>query len=114
MRKVPGIIMIALSCLHLLSCNSNNTEKSTNQKNERKTLKNHYLTKVNMLLFGKDEIVNGNFTGTLEAQVCQLLNKFFIVLPGQHLFNMAKNKTIETQNSVADFLTTITDEKKRK
>ena len=27
---------------------------------------------------------------------------------------MAKNKTIETQNSVADFLTTITDEKKRK
>jgi hypothetical protein len=27
---------------------------------------------------------------------------------------MAKNKTIETQNSVAEFLTTITDEKKRK
>ena len=27
---------------------------------------------------------------------------------------MAKNKTIETQNSVANFLTTITDEKKRK
>ena len=27
---------------------------------------------------------------------------------------MAKNKTIETQNSVAVFLTTITDEKKRK
>ncbi|MGB4776312.1 MAG: DUF1801 domain-containing protein [Daejeonella sp.] len=27
---------------------------------------------------------------------------------------MAKNKTLETQNSVADFLTTITDEKKRK
>ena len=26
---------------------------------------------------------------------------------------MAKNKTIETENSVADFLTTITDEKKR-
>jgi Domain of unknown function (DU1801) len=27
---------------------------------------------------------------------------------------MAKNKTIETQNSVADFLTTITNEKRRK
>lgn len=27
---------------------------------------------------------------------------------------MTKNKTIETQNSVADFLTTIKDEKKRK
>ena len=27
---------------------------------------------------------------------------------------MEKNKTIETQNSVADLLTTITDEKKRK
>jgi len=27
---------------------------------------------------------------------------------------MAKNKTIETQNSVADFLTTITDGKRRK
>ena len=27
---------------------------------------------------------------------------------------MAKNKTIETENSVAKFLTTITDEKKRK
>jgi len=27
---------------------------------------------------------------------------------------MAKNKTIETQNSVAGFLTTITDEKRRK
>jgi Domain of unknown function (DU1801) len=27
---------------------------------------------------------------------------------------MAKNKTIETQNNVSDFLTTITDEKRRK
>ncbi len=27
---------------------------------------------------------------------------------------MAKNKTTETQNSIVDFLTTITDEKKRK
>ena len=27
---------------------------------------------------------------------------------------MAKNKTIETQNSVSDFITKITDEKKRK
>ena len=41
MRKLPGIIMIAL-CLHLLSCNSNNTEKSANQKTENSTFDKHF------------------------------------------------------------------------